>query len=154
MSHIFPLGTWSKLKSWCGLWRWGTVSCIFLHMGSHPWVWDRSLLGSKMGFGSSSLSISIVCVGGSPKVVRIWMALSNWLRAGISIPLVILYSSILLASSILLLIVDCWEHLLVLDVSDIHESCWHNGRNISVWMDVRRRKWQWIGRTGVPLLGW
>ena len=137
---------WSVHAGYCVLY--------FLLMGSHSRAWYRLLSGSERRFGSSSLSIRIIHAGRVPAVVNSWGASSNWVISGISLPLVILSNTILLASMITILVVDCWEHILALDVSDIHERRWRTGSNISVWMDVWRRNWQWRGRPDVTLLKW
>ena len=63
-------------------------------------------------------------------------ALSNWMRSGISLPLVIFSNSIYSASRIIILIVDNWGHILALYLSDTQERRWRTGRESSVWMDV------------------
>ena len=62
----------------------------FPHMDSRAWSWERLGLGSERGFGFSSISMKIVHMIGVPTVVRSCGDLSNWARAGIGLPLVIL----------------------------------------------------------------
>ena len=62
--------------------------------------------GSERGSRPSSLYIRIIFVGVGPTVVRSWGGLSNWVRAGIIIPLIIISGNILSASSIPPLDVD------------------------------------------------
>ena len=84
----------------------------------------------------SYLSTKIVCVKRGLTVVRSFGDFSNWVRSGISLPLVIFSNSIYSASRIIILIVDNWGHILALYLSDTQERRWRTGRESSVWMDV------------------
>ena len=89
--------TWNVHVGYCVLY--------FIHLDSYSRVWDMSLSVSKRGFGFSPLSIRIIRVVGVSTVVRSGGYFPNWVRAGISLPLVIISNIISSASIIPLLIV-------------------------------------------------